>query len=220
MTSDNYDEVYDSEQSESAGASSNEDLEQYGVWVKAGPEDVDEEPRQDEDDFELADIGDFSDTLDESDGLTSEEEDLLAGLEESEGDASTQEAQAPEDLEPGQSADTAQTQPSESQSPEDGDLEELDIDLDEDLGEALGEEDFGQEEADPSSDFEDLSLGSGDEVNLSLPDDFGDEDFAEADSATESSEETPAGAEETTAEQAAGEPPALSSAVATPHRRC
>src|SRR6056297_3748162 len=58
-----------------------EDLEEYGVWVKAGPEDVDE--NEGESLFGLAD-------LDEEEGettLTSEEEDLLADLEESEPEA-------------------------------------------------------------------------------------------------------------------------------------
>ena len=50
-----------------------EELEQYGVWVKAGPEDVEEEIQ--DSDFALED-------LDSSEGnLSSEEEDLLGDLE-------------------------------------------------------------------------------------------------------------------------------------------
>ncbi|MFP4431284.1 MAG: hypothetical protein ACLFPV_08550 [Spirochaetaceae bacterium] len=54
-----------------------ENLEEYGVWVKAGPEDVDE--NEGESLFGLSDLDEETET-----SLTSEEEDLLADLEESE----------------------------------------------------------------------------------------------------------------------------------------
>ncbi len=59
------------------------ELEQYGVWVKAGPEDVADD---NEEMFALSDVGDDvdQDTFAESSHLTSEEEDLLASLEEEE----------------------------------------------------------------------------------------------------------------------------------------
>jgi hypothetical protein len=52
-----------------------EDLEQYGVWVKAGPETVKEDSPA-KDDFELADVSDASTEI------TEEEEALLGSLEE------------------------------------------------------------------------------------------------------------------------------------------
>ncbi len=57
------------------------DLEQYGVWVKAGPEDVTDES---EEMFALSDVADDVDesSFDDERSLTSEEEDLLASLEE------------------------------------------------------------------------------------------------------------------------------------------
>ncbi len=65
-------------------ASLGEDLEEYGVWVKAGPEDVDE--NEGESLFGLADLDEESeeDPFETETTLTSEEEDLLADLEESE----------------------------------------------------------------------------------------------------------------------------------------
>ena len=56
-------------------ALSAEDLEQYGVWVKAGPETVKEESSA-KDDFELSDLSDASTEI------TAEEENLLGSLEE------------------------------------------------------------------------------------------------------------------------------------------
>ena len=146
MATDKQDEMYDSGQAQPAGQQGDTDLEQYGVWVKAGPEDVDEEPQQGEDDFELADLGDFDENVEESADLTDEEEDLLAGLEEAEG-AETQDTPPP-------SAPTAATETSESVE---SDIEELDIDLDEEDESAL-------------------SLSSGDELDLSLPEDSSDEE--------------------------------------------
>jgi pilus assembly protein FimV len=61
-------------------SSLDEDLEEYGVWVKAGPEDVDE--NEGESLFGLADLDEEEETT-----LTTEEEDLLADLEESEPEA-------------------------------------------------------------------------------------------------------------------------------------
>lgn len=57
------------------------DLEQYGVWVKAGPEDVADDS---EEMFALSDVGDDVDesTFLQRNDLTAEEEDLLASLEE------------------------------------------------------------------------------------------------------------------------------------------
>ena len=52
------------------------DLEEYGVWVKSGPEDV--EMQQWEENFELSDLSD----TDTPEGLTDEEEKLLSNLEE------------------------------------------------------------------------------------------------------------------------------------------
>ncbi|TVQ37175.1 MAG: hypothetical protein EA384_13010 [Spirochaetaceae bacterium] len=59
------------------------ELEQYGVWVKAGPEDVADES---EEMFALSDVGDDidQDAFAEPSDLTSEEEDLLAKLEDEE----------------------------------------------------------------------------------------------------------------------------------------
>ena len=78
------------------------ELEQYGVWVKAGPEDVADD---NEEMFALSDVGDDvdQDTFAESSDLTSEEEDLLASLEEEEPAAeqpaaSTQSGDADEDF--------------------------------------------------------------------------------------------------------------------------
>ncbi len=77
-----------------------EDLEEYGVWVKAGPEDVDE--NEGESLFGLADLDEDVDDSDEEAGeapgfdeetmLTSEEEDLLADLEESATDSESVES--------------------------------------------------------------------------------------------------------------------------------
>jgi hypothetical protein len=63
-----------------------EDLEQYGVWVKAGPETVKEEGASVKDDFDLSDISG------ENTEITAEEEDLLSSLEDKsqdEGDPET-----------------------------------------------------------------------------------------------------------------------------------
>ncbi|MDR3200836.1 MAG: hypothetical protein LBT68_05195, partial [Spirochaetales bacterium] len=54
------------------------DLEQYGVWVKAGPETVKDTPA-DQDDFDLSDLSEENDASTE---ITEEEEDLLGSLEE------------------------------------------------------------------------------------------------------------------------------------------
>lgn len=60
------------------------DLEQYGVWVKAGPEDVTDDT---EEMFALSDVGDDIDesTFLQQNDLTAEEEDLLSSLEETPG---------------------------------------------------------------------------------------------------------------------------------------
>ena len=60
-----------------------EDLEEYGVWVKAGPEDVDE--NEGESLFGLSDLDEEAaeDSFADETTLTNEEEDLLADLEES-----------------------------------------------------------------------------------------------------------------------------------------
>lgn len=93
-----------------------EDLEEYGVWVKAGPEDVDE--NEGESLFGLADLDEAEETT-----LTSEEEDLLADLEESE----------PE----------AESEPGDSESIESLDLESDDLSLDDlDLPEPSFEDDL------------------------------------------------------------------------------
>lgn len=63
-------------ESGSADLSDTEDLEQYGVWVKAGPEDLGGDEWDDE--FEISDLGGSED----SDLLTDEEEKLLSELEE------------------------------------------------------------------------------------------------------------------------------------------
>lgn len=75
-----------------------EDLEEYGVWVKAGPEDVDE--NEGESLFGLADLDEESEEspFEEETTLTSEEEDLLADLEESEPEPES-EAQNSESIE-------------------------------------------------------------------------------------------------------------------------
>ena len=58
--------------SENNSLNNNEDdLEQYGVWVKVGPEDVEEEPPAE--DFELESL---QPDMGESEGLTEEEEQL------------------------------------------------------------------------------------------------------------------------------------------------
>ena len=57
---------------------STEDLEKYGVWVKAGPETVRERSKS-KDDFDLSDLSDASTEI------TAEEEDLLGSLEENSG---------------------------------------------------------------------------------------------------------------------------------------
>ncbi len=154
MATDNYDEVNESGQtagqSGPADSHGDVDLEQYGVWVKAGPEDVDEEPQQGEDDFELSDLGDFGEDMDESEGLTDEEEDLLAGLEEEEGTTTLEGAEAP------------------AGSQDESGLEDLDIDLDEEFGEESGE-----------AEGHDLALSSGDAVDLSLPEDLEGEEESE-----------------------------------------
>lgn len=66
------------EGAESAPADSSdaEDLDQYGVWVKAGPEDLGGDEW--DDNFEISDLG----VSEESDLLTDEEESLLSELEE------------------------------------------------------------------------------------------------------------------------------------------
>ncbi len=63
-----------------SAASSTEDLDQYGVWVKAGPETVEDES-SDLDELELSDLSDIDTEI------TSEEEDLLGTLEEKGGTA-------------------------------------------------------------------------------------------------------------------------------------
>ena len=58
-----------------------EELEQYGVWVKAGPEDY-VEPQGDDEGFALSDLEDSSNLELLDDTITEEEEELLSSLEE------------------------------------------------------------------------------------------------------------------------------------------
>ena len=68
------------------------DLEKYGVWVKTGPEDIDETDKTSSDDLMLEDL-DFeeSDDNSENDLLTDEEEELLGDLENSEAEGDDEE---------------------------------------------------------------------------------------------------------------------------------
>ncbi|MDR1932988.1 MAG: hypothetical protein LBQ57_09245 [Spirochaetales bacterium] len=70
--------INDKENGEARSHMPAEDLEQYGVWVKAGPETVQEEP-SDRDDFDLSDLSGVNDASTE---ITEEEEALLGSLEE------------------------------------------------------------------------------------------------------------------------------------------
>jgi len=68
--------------SPASGPGELDDLEQYGVWVKAGPEDVDDQEADQS--FEMSDLSEDLDTqsLSGESDLTDEEEDLLSTLEE------------------------------------------------------------------------------------------------------------------------------------------
>jgi hypothetical protein len=59
------------------------DLEKYGVWVKTGPEDIDEAEDNADNNFELEDLN-TDDGFEENNTLTDEEEELLGTLEISE----------------------------------------------------------------------------------------------------------------------------------------
>jgi len=67
-----------------------EELEQYGVWVKAGPEDY-VEPQGDDEGFALSDLEDSSNLELLDDAITEEEEELLSSLEEPSSDESNEE---------------------------------------------------------------------------------------------------------------------------------
>ncbi len=74
----------DKERSVHGAQDEDQELEQYGVWVKVGPEDYNESAGTEED-FGLSDF-DEEPTLESlDDNITEEEEDLLSSLEESKG---------------------------------------------------------------------------------------------------------------------------------------
>ena len=145
-------------------ASLGEDLEEYGVWVKAGPEDVDE--NEGESLFGLADLEEESETT-----LTSEEEDLLADLEESEPESDGAESIESLDLE----ADDLSFDDLELPEPSfEDDLSDLSVDQeDEKLEEPEGESldnlieeeglDFGGIPGSEEDEFEDLTIEDEDE---------------------------------------------------------
>jgi len=56
------------------------DLEKYGVWVKTGPEDIDESENEADNEFELEDLG-LEESFEQNESLTEEEEELLSSLE-------------------------------------------------------------------------------------------------------------------------------------------
>ncbi|TVR30259.1 MAG: hypothetical protein EA404_12830 [Spirochaetaceae bacterium] len=132
------------------------ELEQYGVWVKAGPEDVADD---NEEMFALSDVGDDvdQDTFAESSDLTSEEEDLLASLEEKE---------------------PATEQPAAAAQSADGD-EDFSFDLDQDnesLDDSLSLDDFTLDDIE----LDDMSIPAEESaVAADLEDDLSLEDSAE-----------------------------------------
>ncbi len=148
-----------------------EDLDQYGVWVKAGPVTVDEES-SDLEGFELSDIAE------ESGELTSEEEELLGSLETEQKEMSSDGLEAEEtekieeesldlnfddesSLELPEEESTEQAFDKETAPEDKGGEEDLDLDFnleDEDLDiKAQDEDDLGVENITLPTADEDLS---------------------------------------------------------------
>jgi pilus assembly protein FimV len=177
----------------------NSDLEQYGVWVKAGPEDVDENAAEDEA-FALTDLGDEE--------LEEAEMDLLAG-EEDEPDFSADEVSI--DLEEPQ--DTIALD--EEDLGDEFDLESLALDEDEPPAEgpqseeppsAGAEQPTESYESQPEEDeLDDLLTLEEDEVTLDLEEDTEDLTPAEPD-AEEATTDTTVDLDDTTLDLGEPEP--------------
>jgi hypothetical protein len=187
-----------------------EDFERYGVWVKAGPEDV-EEGEETADageapDFELDDLSEDEFAPSDADTLlTDEEEDALADLEadfsnleqtgedsgemplELDGEVLSVE---PEDAGAGEidAGETGEEPPAQAESGAD-DVAELD-DLEEEVSDDILGVDFDDEEID--AELEDLALDLGEET----PGEAAKEEPSAAESKQESDDQEPEDIEE------------------------
>lgn len=187
-----------------------EDFERYGVWVKAGPEDVEEGEDTagagEAPDFELDDLSEDEFAPSDADTLlTDEEEDALADLEadfsnledtgedsgemplELDGEVLSVESEEAGGVEQG-AGDTAEEPPAQAEGGA-GDLADLD-DLDEEVSEDLLSVDFDDEEID--AELEDLALDLGEE----MPGEAATEEPSTAESKQESEAQEPEDIEE------------------------
>ncbi|MBN2553747.1 MAG: hypothetical protein JXB06_13300, partial [Spirochaetales bacterium] len=143
--------------SETAGGDDEDNLEQYGVWVKVEPKDVEQETEPGMT-FELSDLEGGSGSA-----LTEEEEQLLGELEEDEeadlGDLSGLE----DDLEELGKGSAFEEQSGE----EDLSVEDLDVDLDELGGDSLSMPEM--EELPDLEEEEELGLGVEAETEIEVP---------------------------------------------------
>jgi pilus assembly protein FimV len=172
LSSSELDDVLSSAEFDEPGADLEQgSLEQYGVWIKVKPEDVQSED-EDQDDFGLTDFQ----TGDESD-LTPEEEQLLGELEDETGaagefeglDADLEELGRGADSEPG-GFDAGIGADEEELSVDDLDVDLESLDLEEPPEQGGGLEDLTDMAADISDSevLEDLTLGH-DESEIEFP---------------------------------------------------